>query len=370
MIPIQLAGLVLAGRALQTKYGNTTTNKNNKNTCNNRAPLFMNTLKFPNNIGNPLEVLTRTISASMEQLKKVSFGEKNANENYYAILKRFIPEEAQILTPQYPSYAREIHLTDIEEDSVMGLIASYKQDNEIRTIILKKQYEGWEKVLEIKNSGFDNLNYRDLVDITGTGQRHLLIGLSTKGKAKKAYGYSLKTGNAVEQFTYDYDRLDVFVKPEPSPSNYKSSKADLAIWTKRDDETYGINFLRWNGQAMELVNSSRNNNNNYNENENENENGDDIRVDNFCDNEVDDRNSSEDDSYKASYYRRKVIPHFVKRVRQAPYKVSNWYGLAEALIESHEYNDALIAINTGMEIDRDSSFKIKFRELKSRVAKK
>ena len=321
MLPLQLAGLAFAGKALLTKYTSTYSGSN-------RAPIYIPKFELPNNINkisavvNPLESLTKALAPSLSHLKKIAFGESRVSEDYNAIIKEFIPKNATRLKPEHPSYTEEIHLTDLDGDSSEELIASFKLNNEINTIILRKQKKTWYKASEIKNNGYDILNYRDVVDITGTGKRHLLLGLSSKGKPSTIYGYSMEDGSAKEAFAHNYSRLEVLRK---SKDKGVPSKVDLAIWSKQNDGTYNIEVLRWNDLEFKAV--------------------EDIN----------------------SYYRKKALPYLVVKTKQAPYSVSNWYNLAEALVKTGAHRDALTAINVGMDLDRKSTFKSKFIALKTKL---
>ena len=324
MLPIQIVGLALAGRTLLTKYTNT-------DSKGNRVPLNINIpkIKLPDSISkiltgaNPIESLTRALAPSLSHLKKIAFGDGRTNENYSDIVKKFIPRNAMHLVPQHPQYTEEIHLTDLDGDLSRELITSYKLDNEIRTIILKKQEDMWNKISEINNTGHDILNYRDVVDIAGTGKRYLLLGLSSRGKPSILYGYELENGTAKEVFAHSYSRIEVLHK---ALDRNIPSKADLIIWNKLNDGTYDIAVHRVNDNNLEQV---------------------------------------EEDL--SSYYKKKAVPYFVRKTKQAPNLPVNWYNLANALEKAGALRDASTAIAVGMDIDRTSYFKDKFAALKSKI---
>ena len=184
MLPVQIIGLALAGRALLEKYGEGSPK-------DSRTPIYMLATNFTNNIynlrkrlstTNPLNPLVRAIEPSIMQLRKVIFGDDQDSDNYEEIVKRFIPDKAIPLIPERPSYAKGLHLTDLDGDSERELIASYRLKDEIKTIILKKGKNGWYKTSEISNPGYRALDYRDVINISGAGKRHLDLGLSSRGK--------------------------------------------------------------------------------------------------------------------------------------------------------------------------------------------
>ena len=56
-----------------------------------------------------------------------------------------------------------------------------------------------------------------------------------------------------------------------------------------------------------------------------------------------------------------------RKVKQIPYSPSNWYNLANALVEAGAHRDALIAIEVGMDLDLNSVFKEKFLALRNKI---
>jgi hypothetical protein len=325
MLPVQIIGLALAGRALLEKYAGASPDGSRTTT-----PINSLTTNFTNNIYylrkqlsavNPLNSLARTLEPAISRLKKFAFGDGQASDDYEDIVERFMPENATLLAPERPSYTKELHLTDLDGDSAKELIASFRLKDEIKTIILKKGNDGWYKASEISSPGFMNLNYRDVVNISGTGKRHLLLGLSSRDKPSTVCGYTMENDEVHETFSYNYNKFDVLRKSEE-----RSSQADIAIWNKQNDGTYDISICRWNGIEFEPVAG------NY-----------------------------------SSYYRKKAVPYLAMKAKYAPYSAANWYNLAEALVKAGDHSDALIAINVGIDMDRNATFRDRFLTLRSEL---
>ena len=54
-----------------------------------------------------------------------------------------------------------------------------------------------------------NLNYRDVVNISGTGKRHLLLGLSSE---QTVNSMAMHGNDEVQTFSYNYNKFDVLRK--------------------------------------------------------------------------------------------------------------------------------------------------------------
>lgn len=327
MLPVQIIGLALAGRALLEKYADAFPD-------GNRAPIHLLRTNFTNNINglrkqlavvNPLYSLARTLEPAFSQFKRLAFGDGQVRDDYEDIIERFIPENATLLTPERPSYTKELHLTDLDGDSTKELIASFKLKDEIRTVILKKRNDEWYKASEISSPGYQVLNYRDAVDISGTGKRHLLLGLSSREKPSVVCGYTVDNDEIYEVFTYNCNKFDILRKSEERDA---PSQAYIAIWNKQIDGTYDISMLRWNGIGFEPVERDH-----------------------------------------SSYYRKKAVPYLAVKARREPYSAANWYNLAEALAKAGADKDALTAINIGIDMDRDLVFKDRFLALRRELGK-
>ncbi len=337
MIPLQIAGLVIAGRALLTKYNRTATTRNNstfnpfnlKYTTNGSnyksRPVFKlrpakRPVKSVNTPGsNPFQMIFKGLSSSISRITS-----SNKKENYSNILKEFIPEGSELLKPRYPANAGRIQLSDIDGDKNKELIASYKSANGIRTVILKKQDERWIKLSEINNPEYDSLNFRAFADIAGEGRKQLLLGVVSGKNAGQLYGYSLSRNRANEMFSRAYNNFEVIM---PSNRNNNLASPHLAIWEKEDAGTYNIDLYKWNGLELERAEKYPN------------------------------------------YYRNSVTPFFAEKLRQSPYSATNWYNFANALVKSNFIIDANSAIDVGISYDKTSALKDRFNSLKDSISK-
>lgn len=319
MLPLQIPGILFAGRMLLSKY-NPAAASDKRNFRVKQYPKPQKMVLKPSTLVNQLQTMFKGLTTSLSKITN-----KTTREDYNAIVKSFIPGGAKLLTPQYPSNSRTIQFADLDGDSQDEMIASYKIDQEIRTILLKKQNDRWNKIGEISNSGYDTIHYRNLTDIAGIGRNQLLVGLSSTGKRSTLYGYSLESGSFQQMFAQNYHKLDV-AKSQANRS--VPSKTQLALWNEKEGEGYDVELLHWNRSQLEPVENT------------------------------------------STYYFRNVAPYYVKRIKQMPYNASHWYNLSDALVKAEAKKDALMAIEVGMALDKDSKFKDKFQELKDQVMEK
>jgi hypothetical protein len=313
MLPLQLPGIALAGRLLLTKYyGNGGMERNNLN-----FRLFPqrnnSTTKFA--VKNPLEILVRGLTSTISQIKKSTTG-----VDYKKIIKNHIPDDAVLLRPRHPRKSNAIYFTDIDGDSREEMIASYKDTNGIITIILKNRNGNWEKEAEIKNSGYNTLDYRGALSNTGKGKRHLLLGLASKNSGSGLYGYSIEKDNINQIFSRGYNRFEVLKQ-----NANRDGKSQVAIWNRKDIDAYDVELFNLNGTQIEPVNNP------------------------------------------ANYYYKRVVPYHVGKIKQNPYNCTNWFNIAEALGKAGARRDALTAIDVGIELDKESKFLGRFNELRDEI---
>ncbi len=318
MIPLHLAGIALAGRTLLSKYDNSS-QKQGKPLVRlhpRTKPLTISTLLE----STPLNTVFRSITSTISELTK-----KPVREDYNAIVKSFTTSDVQLLKPQYPPNSKTIDFVDIDGDLQKELITSYRHNEGVKTLVLKKENDSWRKISEINNSGYNIINFRGTANITGNSNKQLLIGLASKGKAPDLYGYSFEDGNFNELFMHKYNRFD-FIRQEKTRD--KASNVQLAMWNKKDTNSYDIKLLGWNGYELDEIENN------------------------------------------SDYYFSNVVPYYVHKVKSMPNNPLNWYNLADTLVKSGTHRDALIAIDVGMSQDRDSQYKERFNALRDELKKK
>ena len=260
--------------------------------------------------------LTKNLTSTISQITGAP------KENYGAIVRNYLPQEARLVTPQYPEGSGEILLADVDGDSQNEVIASYKlNDAVLRTMILKKQKNEWTRIAEIVNPDSDDIHYRNIANIMGNGKDQLVLGLTAKGKLRTLYGYSLDDDGAKKLFSKNYHKLEALGLPGQKTS---LPRTQFALWNESDDATYDIDVMGWDGIQLASVDKNR-------------------------------------------YYTKKVVPHYVRQLKQNPGKTSNWYQLADALAKAGARDDARSVIDSGMKRDRSLEYAEKFQNLRSRL---
>lgn len=316
MPPTPLNRLAKAIRMLLSKYNSYSLSSKSKKRFT-LHPKKKNSKIKNLHISNPFQTMFKGLSSTLSQITK-----KPTREDYNAIVNRFLPGNAKLLIPQHPANSGGIQFLDLDGESRNGLIASYKLNDEVKTIILKKQSEQWQKAAEINNSKYDAVSYRGVADLTGEGKKQLLLGMVSEGKVPTLYGYSMENNTLKEIFNRNYHRFEVL---NLNKNRNAVTKSQLAVWNKKDADAYNIEVLDWNGSQFEPLKDT------------------------------------------ASYYYKKVVPYYARKVKLKPYDPSNWYNLTDALIKTGVHRDAQMAVEFGIAQSPNSEWKEKFLALRSGI---
>lgn len=319
MLPLQFLRVILSGKARPLKWkGISPPHKSNF-----RLKLGPPKIQIPKgnfHVKNPFQTLFKDLSTGLSQIAK-----KPVVEDYNTVVRRFVPQGARLLKPQLPFNSQTIDFADIDGDSKSELITSFKHNGQVRTIALKKQNGAWYKLSEIYSPECDSISYRSFADLSGEGKQHLLLGLPSSEKGSTLYGYLLDNGNLNELFSRNYSRFELLNQPQRDKA---TSKSQLAFWNKDVSGTYNVDVLDWNGQQLQPIHND------------------------------------------ISYYSQRMVPFCARKVKREPYTPSNWYNLANCLEKAGAYEDALTAIEAGMYVDSDSSFKDDFINLRNKINEK
>jgi len=309
MFPFPIIGIALAGRMLLSK--------NSKNQKSPKRPDIIKPSFTPFRV-NPVEALFKGLNKQLSTI--LPRQPQKSHENFNEIAQRFVPESGIILTPKYPLNTDRISFGDLDDDLQNELVVTFRDTDEIKTIILKKENDNWYKAAEISNTGYDSVHYREVVDLTGEGKKQLIIALKSADNTADLRGYSLDKDsyNFNELFNLSYNRLQVLKVPENSRN---ASKSNLAIWNREENDTYNIQLLQWNGSQLETASDT------------------------------------------STYYSNNVVPYFFRKIKSHPESAQDWYNLADSLDKAGMKKDALIASQMGMQYDLNSEFKDKFDAL-------
>jgi len=323
MFPLPLIGIAHGGRILLSKYGSNTYQRQKfvpSGIKQERKPIFNPVFKPALNnirIANPFETIAIGLSSALSQITA-----KNTGEDYNSVIKKFIPADSILISPRYPAGSKKYLLADVDGDSNNELVASYRLDDGINTIILKKQADTWHNIGEAYIPECNELNYRGIANIYEEGPKSLLLGVSSKDRAPVLHAYTINEGNLAEIFAHNYHRFDL---SSPAANRNNNRSPSLIFWEKDENDCFKINTFAWNGNEFKQIQNDKN------------------------------------------YFLKKVVPYYASKVKQNPYNSRNWYNLAESLFNAEEYEDARIAADIGLELNPDDELAFYLNNLKSRI---
>lgn len=261
----------------------------------------------------PVEALVKGLNNAVAQ-----FTAKPEKTDYTAVVNSFLPPGAKLVKPQYPENSNEIQFADLDGDSRDELVASYKTNEGLKTLILRKDEVQWYKMAEISNPEHEAIHYRNSANVAGDGKKYLLLGLASKLQNNTIYAYALDEGNARKIFSRKYSKIDL-QKPRSN-----SAKATLALWNEEAPDIYDIELVNWNGLELEQLDNTR-------------------------------------------YLAGKVVPYYIRKLRQNADDAASWYNLANAMSKSGNTANAATAVNLGLERNPDALLRDRFNTLKSRL---
>ncbi len=274
-------------------------------------------IKLPSaeDLKRPMESLIKGLNNAVSQVTT-----RPEKVDYRTVVYSFLPPGAILLKPQYPENSNEIQFADLDGDGRSELVTSYKTNEGIRTLILKKDEVQWRKFAEISNPEFDTIHYRNSADVAGDGKNYLLLGFVSRQRSRMLFAYSLSDAGARKIFSRSYNKLEL----QKLRTASGVTKNAIAFWDEEANGIYNIDLLHWNGIDLEKANQSR-------------------------------------------YLSGKVIPYYVGKLRQNPDDTINWYNLAQSFSKAGDSVNASRAINLGLEHKPDDILKSRFDSLKSRL---
>lgn len=279
-----------------------------------RGPTFE--LPSLDSLKRPVESLLKGLNSAVSQ-----FTEKPKKVDYYAVVNSFLPPGAKLLKPQFPENSNEIQFADLDGDRRNELVTSYRTHEGVKTLVLKKDEVQWYKMAEISSPEFEGIHYRNSANVAGDGKKYLLLGLTSELQNRTLFAYSLDDGNARKIFSRKYNMLELQKSPGTARA---SSKDSLALWNEEAPDIYDIELVSWNGFELEQLDNTR-------------------------------------------YLANKVVPYYIRKLRQNPDDTVSWYNLANAMSMTGNTANASRAVNLGLERNPDALLRDKFNTLKNRL---
>jgi len=268
-----------------------------------------------NELKRPVESIIKGLNNAVSQLTA-----KPEKIDYNVVVNSFLPPGARLIKPQYPEDAAAIQFADLDGDRRNELVTSYATNEGISTLVLKRDEVQWYKAAEINCPGYTGIHYRNSADITGEGRRDLLLGLSSASKDRTLFAYSVKEGDTKRIFSKKYHKLELLRGSGPAGT----PRDAVALWHEESPGIYDIELVRWNGIDLEQLDRTR-------------------------------------------YLAAKVLPYYIRRLRQDPGDTASWYNLAETFLETGDRVNAARAVRFGLEYGPDAALKERLSELQSRI---
>lgn len=268
-----------------------------------------------NDLRKPVESIIKGLSNITAQLNA-----KPEKIDYNAVVNSFLPPGAKLIKPQYPENAREIQFADLDGDGRSELVTSYRTGDGIRTLVLKKDAVQWYKMAEISNPEFTEMHYRGSADIAGDGKPNLILGLVSGQQDRTLAAYSVSDGGSKKIFSKKYDKLEL-VKTRGSSGRIKDA---CALWHETAPGVFDIELVHWNGIDLEQLDNKR-------------------------------------------YFAAKVLPYYIRKLRQDPNDTTSWYNLADAFLKTGDRARAEKAVKYGLEHDHDPMMRERLSELQRQL---
>ncbi len=224
--------------------------------------------------------------------------------NYVNIVKKFLPSNAQIVTPSNTNGKTteedNILLKDLDNDGENEIITAYKSsgqlEDQMNILVLKKVGENWVKALDEAGVGF-KLDLALTEDIDEDGQNEVLLSRRVGGTDGELsiYKWNNNLLNKVSNEYLSYSKLDIV---DVAGKNIKT----VATWTHDLGDTYVVDIWKWDGKKFILAK----------------------------------------DLYP-NYFKQSVIPYYQQKIKDGYGGTIYWY-LADAQINAGDKNAALDSI--------------------------
>jgi len=237
-----------------------------------------------------------------------------------ALIKKFLPQDASILTPQNPKNASSIQVADLDGDGICEIVLVYKCFGENHLLVLKNNDRYWYRAADIKGTGYA-LNYLSLVDITGDGNKEIIVGWQSGGIWSQADVFTWGP-RGLRSIMKDKSYSKLYLISSDKNKELKVKKA-LALWRHETGEAYSIQIYRYSEKRL-----------------------------------------TEDNELIYKDYFKKVAAYYEGKVKEMSGAVFYWYYLADAQIKAGMLEEALNSIEEGMNLNLEYPSKKEFLKLK------
>ncbi|WFD10165.1 hypothetical protein [Tepidibacter hydrothermalis] len=237
------------------------------------------------------------------------------------IVKCFLPYMAEVSTLR--NNKKAVILADIDGYGFNEIVAAYKWQGENYIVVLKRVYNGWCIIGNVKGSGYD-ITELIAARVTNTAKDDIIVGWQVGSIWSELYIYKYTNKGLINISPSEiyYSKIDI------EDMKGEGGRVEIAIWIHDTGEAYKVKVLRW------------------------------------CDNGL----IEAIDVYP--YYFKKVVKYYKEKTKEVPLSPVHLYYLADAQFKSGEYEDALSSINRLLQFEYPYPSKEKAIQLKDEIQKR
>lgn len=243
--------------------------------------------------------------------------------NLFNLVKKFLPNKADIIIMEGPYKKPAIIMADIDGDGRKEIVAAYKLKNEAYLVILKHYYNSWYMENNIKGKGY-NVTYLKAAPVTSSKTPELIVGWQI-GAIWSRLSILKWSNKRVRELIKDeiyFSKIEV--EPMPSIKGINGT-VEMALWSHVTGEIYEVKVYRWKrGYLRPAV-----------------------------------------DVYP--YYFSKVVWYYKMKLRENPELELLWYFLGNAQFKAGMYQEALYSIKEALNGKISPSYKSKLMSIKSDI---
>lgn len=157
-------------------------------------------------------------------------------------IKAYLPIGGELLISKNTK-APVIHVSDLDKDGIVEIVAAYRWREEIYIMILKSYYNIWYLAANFKGEGYD-INYINAAPVISKGENNLIIGWQYGSIWSKLNIYQWTVKGILNMTPQDiyYSRIEVEDMPGEGG---KDGKVEIALWSHDTGEAYKIEVFRW-----------------------------------------------------------------------------------------------------------------------------
>ncbi|PAV28255.1 hypothetical protein CIL05_17975 [Virgibacillus profundi] len=227
------------------------------------------------------------------------------------IVKDFLPVNSELVKAEEPVGTKAIQRYDFDSDGQAELIVTFKEKDQLKAMVLKKESGQWKKVWEVTGEGFD-IHYSGLEDMDGNGAKEYLIGWMIGASA----------GNELEIFQWQngsLHKLNDTIPYHKLETLNEGKQTYLAVWQRFCCDAYTVEVLKWNGTKF-----------------------------------------IQDDKMFMMYYP-KIKAFYEEKISKMD-AWYYWYALADAQVKANLLQEAVLSIEKGLTLDPDNEQLLKLKK--------